>query len=153
MFGSRMQVSLPNDILIAEVGRLLNEGKDVVLMTKGSSMLPYILGERDSVLLRKTKEINEGDVVLAEVGKSHYVLHRIVRIEGEEVTLRGDGNIVGCERCRPGDILGTVIEISAPSGKSRKPGRAVIWRHLGAFPRRCILAVYRRTVLKIIKVK
>ncbi len=91
-----MQVSLPNDILIAEVGRLLNEGKDVVLMTKGSSMLPHIIGGRDSVLLRKNKEVNEGDVVLAEVGKSHYVLHRIVRIEGEEVTLRGDGNIVGC---------------------------------------------------------
>lgn len=148
-----MQVSLPNDMLIGEVGRLLGEGKDVVLMTKGNSMLPYIVGGRDSVLLRKTENVKEGDVVLAEIGKSHYVLHRIERIEGEEVTLRGDGNIVGRERCRLCDILGTVIEISAPSGKSRKPGRAVLWRHLGAFPRRCILAVYRRTVLKIIKVK
>lgn len=153
MLGNRMQVALPNDILIGEVGRLLDGGKDVVLMTKGNSMLPFIIGERDSVLLRREQELREGDIVLAEVGKSRFVLHRIVKIEGENVTLRGDGNIRGREKCLRKDILGTVIEIQAPSGKGRKPGRARVWRRLGAFPRRCILAVYRRTVLKIIKAK
>lgn len=148
-----MQVTLPNDILIGEVGRLLGAGKDVVLMTKGDSMLPFIIGERDSVLLRREQELREGDIVLAEIYRGHFVLHRVVKIEGENVTLRGDGNIRGCENCLRKDILGTVIEIQAPSGKGRKPCRAGMWRRLGAFPRRCILAVYRRTILRTIKAK
>ena len=36
---------------------------------------------------------------LREVAPKHYVLHRIVKIEGDHVTLRGDGNLAE-EHCK-----------------------------------------------------
>ena len=43
---------VPNAILLAEVSALVQEGKQVELLTKGCSMLPFIVGDRDSVRLR-----------------------------------------------------------------------------------------------------
>lgn len=149
---SRMQVSIPNDILIPEVGRLLEGGSEVVLKTKGSSMLPAIIGERDSVRLRKTSfyDVQKGDIILAEIGEGHFVLHRVIDKRNDCLVLRGDGNIIGTEICRPENILGIVTEIITPSGRERKPGKARLWRALGPFTRRCVLAIYRRTILKLI---
>lgn len=151
MSRSGMQIDLPNNILIPEVRRLTDGGSEVVLMTKGVSMLPFITGGRDSVRLRKTAfgEIEEGDIVLAEVAKEKYVLHRVVGKKDGRLTLRGDGNISGKETCGAEDIIGVVTKIIAPSGKERTPGKARLWRVLGPFPRRCVLAVYRRTILKL----
>ena len=42
------KVTVPNEILLGEVGRLIEKGDKVTLLTKGSSMLPFIKGEKDS---------------------------------------------------------------------------------------------------------
>ena len=144
-----MQVTIPNEILIGEVGILLAEGKEVVLMTKGWSMNPFIIGDRDSVLLKKTEKLEPGDIVLAEVHPQKYVLHRIIALEGERVTLMGDGNITGQEHCTRNNILGTVQKIIHPDGKTIVPGKAAVWRKTGPQSRRIVLAFYRRTVLRL----
>ena len=46
--------------------------------------------------------------VLAEIGENYFVLHRIVSIKGENVVLRGDGNI-GTERCKLSDVRAEAI--------------------------------------------
>ena len=144
---SRVQV--PNAILLGEVSRLLDDGKDVILMTKGCSMLPFIRGERDSVNLRKLDVLEVGDIVLARVKEDVYVLHRVFSVDGDAVTLMGDGNLKGKERCRRADICGTAIEILREGGKvvdcrGRKAlALARIWRFLLPL-RRYMLAVYRR---------
>ena len=146
------KVIVPNAILLGEVTSLLNEGKDVILMTKGNSMLPFIRGERDSVNLRKLESLAVGDIVLAQVREDVYVLHRVFSVDGSIVTLMGDGNLKGKERCRRSDISGTVMEILKDGGKvvdcrGRKAlALARIWRLLLPF-RRYILAVYRRIIL------
>lgn len=147
-----MQLSVANEILLEEVRRLLLEGKEVILMTKGGSMLPFIVGERDSVLLvhREGDIYRKGDVVLAEVEKERYVLHRVLALDGGRLVLRGDGNLTACEHCTPDDVLGRAVEIIGPSGKRRRIGRARLWQSLCPFARRCVLGLYRRTVLKII---
>lgn len=145
-----MQVTLPNEILLAEVGAMLSEGKDVVLMTKGWSMNPTIVGERDSVLLRKTGSPQVGDIVLARLSPKHYVLHRIVAIDAGKVTLMGDGNLTGQEHCTAGDILGTVQRVLPPRGKGFVPGKASLWRKTGPLTRRIVLGIYRRSILKIL---
>ena len=149
---SRMPISIPNDILIREVGRLLEGGSNVELKTKGNSMLPAIIGDRDSVRLKRTSyaDLVEGDIVLAEIREGHFVLHRVIDKKDDCLVLRGDGNIIGTEICRPENILGIVTEIITPSGRERKPGKARLWRTLGPFTRRCVLAIYRRTILKLI---
>lgn len=48
-------------------------------------MRPFLEDNRDKALLRKAtlEDVVEGNAVLAEVKPHHYVLHRIVKIEGE----------------------------------------------------------------------
>ena len=68
----------------------------------------FLENGRDKALLRKPVCINVGDAVLAEIAPKHFVLHRIVSIKGDHVTLRGDGNL-GVEHCRLGDVKATAV--------------------------------------------
>lgn len=95
---------MANEVLLPQVVEMLNEGHTVTLPLRGRSMRPFLEDGRDKALLVAVKEPPRvGDAVLAEISKGHYVLHRIVKIEGERVTLRGDGNL-GTESCRIEDI-------------------------------------------------
>ena len=134
---------LPNEILLAEAGALLAEGRDVELSVKGNSMLPFLRNECDSVQLRKLPQMEKGDVVLAQIAPGRYVLHRVRAIEGERLTLMGDGNIRGTEACTTADVLGTAIAYIRPGGKRRKPGKARLWQWLRPV-RRYLLFIYRR---------
>ena len=142
------KITLPNDVLLDEVARLVDEGEAVTLMTKGASMLPFIVGGRDSVLLVRPEELFPGMIVLAYVQGGRYVLHRILSVDGTKVVLMGDGNIKGVEVCAPADVKAVAVRISRPSGEvdclsKRHLRQAAIWKTL--FPvRRWILAVYRR---------
>lgn len=143
---------VPNDILFAEISELLKEGKTVNFKVKGVSMLPFIVGDRDSVSL-KALPFEEGDAVLAQLPSSVYVLHRVLKIEGEQVTLKGDGNLQGTEHCRLEDVRGKVlavlkkgekrVEVDTPSYKKRVSR----WNSLPYIIRRIYLAIYRRIVL------
>lgn len=151
MLQDDMPLSLPNNILIPEIGRLLDEGHEVILMTKGNSMLPFIIGGRDSVILVKPVpgKLEAGDVVLAEVAPGRFVLHRIVRIRDGVLTLRGDGNISRTEQCGVGDVIGSAVGIVRKSGRTVRIGKAPVWRNSGPVFRRYALALYRRTVYRI----
>lgn len=146
-------VTVPNGILLAEVTRLLDEGHDVCLMTKGNSMLPFIIGGRDSVVLRKFDTVETGDIVLARLSADRYVLHRVIAIDGQMVTLMGDGNIHGTESCTKEAICGTAVAIVDGKGVSRgcrggSHGRkARLWKALLPV-RRYLLAIMRRTIFK-----
>lgn len=90
-----MQVS--NAILMPEIDRLLKQGHTVTLPLKGFSMRPYLEDGRDKALLTPvTRPLRRGDVILADISGSNaekrYALHRIVKIEGDTVTMYGDGN-------------------------------------------------------------
>lgn len=132
-----------NRILLGEVSDLLAEGGVVTLRAKGFSMEPFIRGDMDSVRLRKMPDVRVGDIVLARLKGEVYVLHRVFALDGEKVTLMGDGNLQGTEHCRLADIMGTAEAIVTPSGREWKPGDGHVWRRLMPF-RRIILGLYRR---------
>lgn len=100
-------IAFPNERLIPEIVRLVGEGHTVTLRLKGRSMRPFLEDNRDIALLAAPKPPAVGDPVLAEITPGHYVLHRIVAIDGERITLRGDGNI-GTEQCSIQDIKASV---------------------------------------------
>lgn len=125
---------------------MLNEGNEVILGTRGYSMLPFIIGGRDSVRLRRCSCYAIGDVVLAEIAPNHYVLHRIVSIEGDNVTLSGDGNLNGTEHCSIINIVGSAEAIVSPHGHERRVATAKHWRRLPRQVRRIILGVLRRSI-------
>ena len=136
------RIVLPNDVLLNEVAQLLGESLEVVITPKGRSMLPFIRGEVDQIKLRQPDSLNVGDIVLAYF-ESRYVLHRIVAINGDEITLMGDGNLEGTERGDRSNVVGKVVEVITPDHGQHKPGRAWLWRHT-LFLRKYLLKVYRK---------
>ncbi len=101
---------IPNEILFPEVERLLAEGHEIILRTKGSSMFPFIVGDRDSVVLQQMDSVRVGDIVLAHL-PDNYILHRVYRIIGNDIYLMGDGNQCAVERCVRNAICGKVKQI------------------------------------------
>ncbi len=136
-------------VLVGEIEKLINEGTQVSFVPKGNSMLPFIRGERDSVVLAKDDEFSPLDIVLAKVGNT-FVIHRIIKIEGDIFTLMGDGNICGTERCRRADIIAKAIRIIKGKKKIDCTGeshrrKALLWKRLIRV-RRYLLAIYRRII-------
>ena len=123
---------IPNDILLGEVAAVLRKGHEAVITPTGNSMLPFIRNGKDRVVLRRMDGVDVGDMVLVRTG-GRYILHR---------------NLRGTEHCTTADVIGTVTEIIRPDGRRRAPGKGRVWRALRPV-RRYILAVYRRTLLKL----
>ena len=135
--------------IIAEAIRLVDDGVSVTLPVDGRSTLPFIIGGRESVILGKPEQPAVGDVVLAWVLPGRWVVHRIIRIEGEHVTLMGDGNLMGVEYCTTGDIKALATHVVGAGGKPHN--LYTPWRRLGAKVwwwlrpiRRYLLAIYKR---------
>lgn len=146
---------ITDDEIIRNAIQLVNEGMRVTFPVKGNSMLPFIIGSRESVDLVKPDGLQPGHVVLAWVEGCRYVVHRIIRIDGDRVTLMGDGNIAGVEHCRLDEVAALAVNVVTPRGKHhplysawRVRASRLWWRLLPV--RRWILAVYRRTYLKMI---
>jgi SOS-response transcriptional repressor LexA len=135
--------------IIQEAIRLVEEGVSVTLPVNGNSMLPFIIGGKESVILQKPEQLEVGDVVLAWVDGRRYVVHRIIHIDGDHVTLMGDGNLVGTEHCTLNDIK--AIATHVVDAKERvhhlydrwRKSAARIWFRLRPI-RRYLLAIYRR---------
>ena len=135
--------------ILQEAIRLVSEGVSVTLPVNGSSMLPFIVGGKESVILQKPEQTEVGDVVLAWVPPGRYVVHRIIRIEGEHVTLMGDGNLAGTEHCTVSDIKARATHVVDEKERThylynnRRRRAARLWWRLRPI-RRYLLAIYRR---------
>ena len=139
-----------NEIIQSAI-KLVNEGLRVTFPVKGYSMLPFIIGGKESVDLVKPDNLQVGHVVLAWVEGCRYVVHRIISIDGERVTLMGDGNLVGTEHCTIADIKALATHVVTARGRRHDlytPWRkkaAKAWFCLRPF-RRYPLAILRRIV-------
>ena len=135
--------------IIDEAVRLVKEGVSVTLPVNGNSMLPFIIGGKESVILQPPALTAVGDVVLAWVENRRYVVHRIIRIDGENVTLMGDGNIAGTEHCPLSGIRAKATHVVDDKGRRRylytkwRMRASKLWWILRPF-RRIILAIYKR---------
>ena len=152
----KTEVRFNNSEFLPEVVKMLNERHTVTLRLRGFSMRPFLEDGRDKALLTKPVTIKKGDAVLAEVTPGHYVLHRVISIKGENVVLRGDGNI-GVERCSLADIKGFAIGFYRKGRTKLDRTNGLKWRVYSLvwttlFPlRRYLLAFYRRIWLKMFK--
>ena len=139
-----MTKKVENEILIPEMAALLREGKQVRFTPTGVSMRPFIEGGKDVVVLIKKPDVRVGDIALAAIG-SAFVLHRVIEVAGDAVTLLGDGNIGHSEHCTKADILGTVIRIETAGGRRKPLTRGRLWYHIRPC-RRILLKVYRKLI-------
>jgi len=143
-------VDIPNDILLSHVRQLIEEEHTVTIRVKGVSMRPFLEDRRDSVVLAAATALKKGDIVLAECRPGKYVLHRIIQIEGNTLTLMGDGNLKETEKCCTENIVGVAIALIRKGKRmdcssQEWKNQSMIWLALHPV-RRYLLAIYRRTI-------
>lgn len=131
--------TISNRELFSIVRDTLLEGQTVRVSVRGESMLPFFRSG-STITLRPVREedIRKYSVVMADAG-DNFVVHRIIRVEGNSVTLFGDGNIRGTE-CVSRDKIYGVVDCSALHLFFAK-----IWLWLRPV-RRYPLAIFRRVM-------
>jgi hypothetical protein len=130
-------MTLPNELLFGWVKEEIAAGHTVRFKVRGVSMRPW-MPEGTEVLLQpcRDEDLRPGEVVLFR-DRSRYVLHRIVRREGERLVLQGDAVVALYEQCTVADAVGKVVEAVRPSGRRlRMQSRWLrlafrLWRMLG----------------------
>jgi hypothetical protein len=97
-----------NREMFSVVRDLLLEGSPVRVSVKGQSMLPFFRSG-STVALRPIREedFRKYNVVLADTGRN-FVIHRIISLDGDTVTLLGDGNIYGTESMTRDKVYGII---------------------------------------------
>ena len=141
---------IDNEVLIGEVCAALGEGRMVKLRAKGESMRPSIRGGEDTLLIARAAELRRGDVVLARTMAGRYVVHRIIRIEGERTPRAGDGHPTGPQEGRREPVYGRV-EAIVSGGRTRRLTTG--WRRKYALMRRRLFPLRRlaRRVINVLK--
>ena len=110
--------TIANDTFFFCVEAELAEGRPVRFRLKGNSMYPLLRNGKDSVIPEKCNldTLKPMDVVLFRY-KGNHVLHRILRIENNQLLIQGDGSFVAKEQCTVDDVVGKVVQVCRPSGK------------------------------------
>ena len=94
-------------------------------------------------------------MVLAEIEPRRYALHRIIKIDGDTITMRGDGNPLWMtEQFTADKIVGTAsafIRKGKYVGTDSRTWRyySAIW-HVARPARRLLLIIYRRIIKHIL---
>jgi hypothetical protein len=98
-------ISLTNEIIIPQVAEKIKAGYTVTLPLRGYSMRPYLEDGRDKALLAAVDtDLQIGDVILAEISERRWALHRITAIDGDNITMCGDGNFTS-EHIKRADVI------------------------------------------------
>lgn len=113
---------LPADELIGHILELLKQTEPVPLVITGNSMSPFLVHGRDTVYLSNVKRpFKRGDMVLYRRRSGQYVLHRIYKIEGDNLCIVGDAQTQLEHDIMPQQVLAIVTAVKRKD-KINKPG-------------------------------
>ena len=133
----------------------LEQGGRVTFSPRGTSMLPFLMEERDSVTLSRVNgTLKKYDIPLYRRANGQYVLHRIVRV-GESYTCMGDNQFVLEPGVTPEQLIAVCTSFTR-NGRTidaddfRWRLYAMLWYH-SRFPRRVIRAVCSRVKARLKK--
>lgn len=124
-----MQMMISNDTFFANVEAALSEGNKVRIRVKGISMLPMLRNGIDEVVLTPINNsgLKTGGIYLFRFNGRH-VLHRLIGMDGNMVSFKGDNTTGLPETCAKEDVVGVVTEIWR-----RKPLRGLYAKLRGLF--------------------
>mgnify|MGYP002724404703 CR=1 FL=1 len=147
------QKVIQNELFFAEVAELVAAGSRVKMRARGNSMLPLIRHGKDNVTLQSVNEdsFRKGSLLLVRMPGGSYILHRLMKCMGDELLLRGDGNLSLIETCNRNDVIAEVVEVERGNkiivkGSLRWNMYHRLWPR-NPLMRRVALAVYRRVPL------
>lgn len=76
---------------VSTLRTLVEEGNDVSMTISGSSMAPFLIHGRDSIIFgQPERELRRGDIVFFQRRDGSYVLHRIRRVDSGKYYIIGD---------------------------------------------------------------
>lgn len=115
-------------MMMEQIRSLIAEGKTVTLTVKGWSMNPFLSNMRDCITLGpwEDSQIRKGCVALVLDTRGNYLIHRIIRREGNIVTLMGDGNVAQTEQATLGNVIAIMYEVER-KGRKYTP-ESFVWR-------------------------
>ncbi len=116
---------------------MLSADGEVTFIPEGTSMLPCIVGGKDSVTIKKPEgRLKKYDACLYGRKNGDFVLHRVVKVLNNWYTLSGDNQYILEEGIEHSQIIGLVIsvnkkgkEISCQSGAYK----FYVWVHCCPF--------------------
>ena len=143
------------------IEEILAGGGEFRMYPRGKSMLPLIVQDRDSVVLRRNKDstAKKHDIVFYRRKSGQFVLHRVMKIEKDgSYTMCGDNQTVLEKGIGKEQIIGYVSRLY--KGKKERNIRSLSYRlyiffycfmpfrKAIRFPKRAMMAVYRRVLKK-----
>ena len=100
-------------LIVAIVIGILNRNKPVplfgyYLFTVLSGSMQDTLHVGDNIIVKETKNYNVGDIITYKLDNA-YITHRIVKIDGDYVTTKGDANTIDDVPFNKENILGKMV--------------------------------------------
>lgn len=100
--------TVENRAMFTVVRDILSEGSEVSVAVRGQSMLPFFLsGSTVKIRPIREEDFKVGNVVFADAGRN-FVIHRIIAVSDDNVTLLGDGNVIGTETMSRNEVYGII---------------------------------------------
>ncbi len=97
---------------MAVLRELTEQGKEVSLLITGSSMVPFLVHERDYIFFKKPdRELYRGDMVFYQRRSGQYVMHRIYRVMPDGYDIIGDGQAVIEHSVSREQIFGLITKV------------------------------------------
>mgnify|MGYP001460832383 FL=1 len=97
--------------LLPLVDEIIKSGKKAIITVSGNSMRPFIVSNRDKVLLGAVNNLKKADIILFKDKHGRYILHRIYRIKDDKCRTIGDYCLMEDGEVKRDDIIGVVEEI------------------------------------------
>lgn len=143
-----------NTMLVEEIRKLVSEGRTATITARGNSMNPFLVDRRDTITLGgfHDEEIRRGCVALVRDLSGDYLIHRVIRRDGDIITLKGDGNSKKVETAKVGDVIAIMTGMER-KGRTYTTDDLVwkiysgLWMFLSPI-RRLPLGLWRRFFLK-----
>ena len=86
-------INLPMSEMVGLIEEVISGDGEFRLYPRGTSMLPLIRQGKDSVILVKPGLLSIGDIILYRRKNGQFVLHRIVKMKGDNLVICGDNQV------------------------------------------------------------
>jgi hypothetical protein len=137
---------LDTDAYVSALRDLVNEGKECRLLISGSSMAPFLVHERDSIIFSKPqRELERGDMVFYQRETGQFVMHRILHVKPEGLYIVGDAQTEIEGPVNPSQVF-AVVTRAQRKGKWIGPGDFWWWFFRTVWIR---LVPVRKIILKL----
>lgn len=98
------------------ISDVVSSGGTFDFIPGGTSMLPTINGTTDLVTLCKADSVSKGDIILFKRQNGQFILHRVIDVSGDTLTVRGD-NVYYSETVSSNDVLAKVCRYINKKGE------------------------------------